>query len=162
MAFYPENPYFVRVRFARVGVEVMLNVCRILGHRAARSGIVRDPFTFVEQSSCKRCGTVLARSGGAYWRPALPNVPPPAHAHPAIPLPTVVEVASEEPRLPPLPFQSREAREAYRRGAHDLYEMTIDRRLAPHRRELSDWFRQLDSWQGGDPPPPPAVWQLQL
>ena len=49
-------------------------------------------------------------------------------------------------------------REAYRRGARDMFEHTFHRVPAPQLRELEQWLKELDSWEVGDPPPPPKAW----
>jgi hypothetical protein len=52
-------------------------------------------------------------------------------------------------------FDEPDTREAYRRGARDLYE-SIARDLARSQvRNIEAWLEELETWQEFDPPPPP-------
>jgi hypothetical protein len=43
--------------------------CRLLGHRPAEALTVRDPFSFVPHSQCRRCRTPLIRDANR-WQAA--------------------------------------------------------------------------------------------
>lgn len=134
--------------------------CRVLGHKAARY-VLRDSYTFAQQSWCRRCGVPMERADGHDWEVALQaeRQPRPARA----PLPPLVRLVDNDELAPPSferPYASHESREAYRRGARELYERSFDQRLGSSREELTDWFERLEAWQGGDPPPPPAMPQM--
>ena len=62
-------------------------ICRLVGHEPARKYVVRDSYTFAQESWCKRCHAPLERLDGCSWAlrrgtesPALrlpgPGLPP--------------------------------------------------------------------------------------
>lgn len=53
-------------------------------------------------------------------------------------------------------FHEPDVRDAYRRGARDCYEGLIATLKAYQAREVETWLSDLDSWEDGDPPPPPV------
>jgi hypothetical protein len=53
-------------------------------------------------------------------------------------------------------FDEPDARDAYRRGARDLFE-SLEGGLTVHRkREVESWLKELETWEEFDPPLPPA------
>jgi hypothetical protein len=52
-------------------------------------------------------------------------------------------------------FHEPDVRDAYRRGARDLYESLMRTMKARKAREIETWLRELDDWDEGEPPPPP-------
>lgn len=131
--------------------------CRVFGHKAAPNLLVRDPYNFTQQGFCKRCGVALEHTReGWIASDALVSIP---HRAPA----------SLPPRSPPAfedddvdsafrhPFASRQARDAYRRGAREIYGLSLDKFCTSDLHELAQWFIRLDAWNLGDPPPPPNI-----
>jgi hypothetical protein len=55
-------------------------------------------------------------------------------------------------------FETLEARDAYRRGAHACYSSSIPYVQARTERALAEWLEELDAWETGDPPLPPHEW----
>ena len=59
-----------------------------------------------------------------------------------------------------MPIEGPKQRDAYRRGAYDAYESAIVGLAAAEARALEQWLSDLDSWNEGEPPPPPHMWPL--
>ena len=51
-------------------------------------------------------------------------------------------------------FHEPDVREAYRRGARDLYERIVTGLKAQQAREIDGWLNELDTWEDGEPPSP--------
>ena len=51
-------------------------------------------------------------------------------------------------------FQEPDVREAYRRGARDLYEGIVTDLKPRQARAIEGWLNELDSWEDGEPPSP--------
>jgi hypothetical protein len=53
-----------------------------------------------------------------------------------------------------------DVRRAYVRGARDAYESAIANCDARTVRALEEWLVDLETWTGGERPPPPHEWPL--
>lgn len=51
-------------------------------------------------------------------------------------------------------FHEPDVRDAYRRGARDLYEGMATVLKPGPAREIEGWLDELDSWEDGEPPSP--------
>ena len=49
-------------------------------------------------------------------------------------------------------FQEPDVREAYRRGARDLYEGLSTDLKPSQARKIVGWLNDLDAWEDGEPP----------
>jgi hypothetical protein len=54
-------------------------------------------------------------------------------------------------------FDEPDVREAYRRGARDLYDSVIGALKSRPARQIETWIAELESWNDGEPPHPPIV-----
>ncbi len=52
-------------------------------------------------------------------------------------------------------FDEPDVRDAYRRGARDLYESVMGWMKPRQASEIDAWFGELDVWEHGEPPQPP-------
>ena len=50
------------------------------------------------------------------------------------------------------------AREAFRRGAKEAFESCVIHMDARDQRALTQWLRELDDWDKGEPPTAPINW----
>ena len=53
-------------------------------------------------------------------------------------------------------FDEPDTREAYRRGARDLFECVAGALTPNELRVLEAWFEEVENWQEFDPPHPPT------
>jgi hypothetical protein len=51
-------------------------------------------------------------------------------------------------------FHEPDVREAYRRGARDLYEGLAQGLKPQQARKIEAWLNELDAWEDGEPPAP--------
>lgn len=51
-------------------------------------------------------------------------------------------------------FHEPDVRDAYRRGARDLYEGMATVLKPGQVRKIEGWLHELDSWEDGEPPSP--------
>lgn len=57
-----------------------------------------------------------------------------------------------------MPFETEEAREAYRRGVRDTLESAFSHLRPSQLRLLQQWLIDLENWKKGNPPPVPECW----
>lgn len=50
------------------------------------------------------------------------------------------------------------AREAFRQGAREAFELSAIHMVARERRALTQWLDELEEWDEGEPPAAPVNW----